>query len=113
MNPGLARLLKNSVYSSFTKSYPRNTAQLRELAEKEKEAFSVDKNLGLVHQALERASRWNLKRLTDTYLTLGLAEIGAEIGVQDQDAVRALVVSMVCVGSTRQSFLMATKQCQY
>jgi COP9 signalosome complex subunit 3 len=95
MHPSLARMLKSSPYGAFSKAYPRSTAQLAELVEKEKEALMADKNLGLIQQALDRAARWNLKRLTDTYLTLGLAEIGKEVGIQSQDTVRELVVSMV------------------
>jgi COP9 signalosome complex subunit 3 len=70
-------------------------SQLQDLVEKEKEAFSTDKNLGLIQQALDRAPRWNLKRLTDTYLTLGLADIGREINISNEDTVRELVVDMI------------------
>lgn len=43
--------------------------------------FSQDGNAGLVKQALSRAPRWAIKKLTETYLTLGLREIGAAVGV--------------------------------
>lgn len=98
MHSSLARGLKNSPYSAFTKCYPRSVPQLQRLAEQEKEVFLTDKNTGLIRQALDAAPRWNLKRLTDTYLTLGLAEIGKEIDVTDEDAVRELVVSMIGAG---------------
>jgi COP9 signalosome complex subunit 3 len=50
--------------------------------------------MGLVRLALAAAPRWHVKRLTDTYLSLSLAEIGREIGLAPEPAVRALVVSM-------------------
>lgn len=54
-----------------------------------------DKNVGLLKQALERAPRWSIKKLTETYLTLSLSDIGREVGIADEEAVRGLVVSMV------------------
>jgi COP9 signalosome complex subunit 3 len=46
---------------------------------------------------MEAAPRWNIKRLTDTYLSLSLTEIGNEVGISSEPAVRALVISMVCI----------------
>jgi COP9 signalosome complex subunit 3 len=47
---------------------------------------------------MDTAPRWNIKRLTDTYLSLSLAEIGKEIGVESESAVRSLVIGMVGLG---------------
>jgi COP9 signalosome complex subunit 3 len=44
---------------------------------------------------LARAPRWTIKQLTETYLTLGLAEIGHAVGVDDAEEVRRVVLSMV------------------
>ena len=41
-----------------------------------------DGNAGLVAQALARAPRWAIRRLTETYMTLGLAEIARASGGQ-------------------------------
>ena len=51
--------------------------------------------MGLVKLVLSRAPRWTIKKLTDTYLTLGLTEIGREVGVEDVEEVRRTVLSMV------------------
>jgi COP9 signalosome complex subunit 3 len=41
VHPTLSRLLKTSPYGAFAKAYPRQMAQLKELAEKEKDAFAT------------------------------------------------------------------------
>lgn len=60
-----------------------------------------DKNWGLVQQVIARAPRWLIKKLTLTYLTLGLSDIASQIGVQSEDEVRALVLDMVRVALLR------------
>ena len=54
-----------------------------------------DKTLGLLQQALERAPRWQIKKLTGTYLTLSLAEIGNAVRITDEETVRDTILSMV------------------
>lgn len=56
---------------------------------------SQERNSGLINQAIERAPRWLIKKLTSTYLTLGLSDIGKEVGIDSEDEVRAIIVSMV------------------
>lgn len=58
-----------------------------------------DKNLGLITQALTRAPRWVLKKLTSTYVTLHLSDIGRAIKIDSEDEVRALLLSMVWIPS--------------
>jgi hypothetical protein len=48
-------------------------------------------------QAVERAPRWALKRLTATYVTLGLSDIARAVNIESEDEVRELVLSMVSV----------------
>lgn len=57
--------------------------------------------MGLVRQALEHAPRWAVRKLTATYLTLSLAEIGKAVGIADEGGVRAVVLSMVRPASCR------------
>lgn len=42
-----------------------------------------------------RAPRWVLKKLTSTYVTLHLSDIGRAIKIESEDEVRALLLSMV------------------
>lgn len=46
-------------------------------------------------QALERAPRWSIKKLTSTYLTLHLSDIAHAVGIENVDEVRALILDMV------------------
>ena len=51
--------------------------------------------MGLISQAVARAPRWVLKKLTATYVTLHLADIGKAIKIGSEDEVRELLLSMV------------------
>ena len=51
--------------------------------------------MGLIFQAVARAPRWVLKKLTSTYVTLHLSDIGRAIKIDSEDEVRALLLSMV------------------
>ena len=51
--------------------------------------------MGLINQAIDRAPVWLIKKLTATYLTLGLADIGREVGIDDVEQVREIILSMV------------------
>ena len=44
---------------------------------------------------MARAPRWVLKKLTSTYVTLHLSDIGRAIKIESEDEVRALLLSMV------------------
>ncbi|KII84533.1 hypothetical protein PLICRDRAFT_45885 [Plicaturopsis crispa FD-325 SS-3] len=91
----LPRLFKNTPYAVFVNHYPQQTQKLRDLVDKERQLFSTENNIGLLLQALDRAPRWSIKKLTATYLTLGLAEIGQAVNIDSEDAVRAIVLSMI------------------
>ncbi|KAI0945208.1 hypothetical protein AcW1_001483 [Taiwanofungus camphoratus] len=94
-NPSLQRLLKASPYGSFIKAYPQQVAQLQNIVAKDNELYNTERNSGLINQAIERAPRWLIKKLTSTYLTLGLSDIGKEVGIDSEDEVRAIIVSMI------------------
>lgn len=54
-----------------------------------------EKHIGLIHQAIDRAPRWLIQKLTSTYLTLGLADIAKEVGLDGEEEVRSIIFSMV------------------
>ncbi|KAG6806845.1 hypothetical protein H0H92_009864 [Tricholoma furcatifolium] len=91
----LPRLFKNTPYSTFVNNYPHNIDTLRDLVHREEPTFSLEKNLGLINQALARAPRWTLKKLTGTYITLSLSDIAKAINLPSEDAVRALLLDMI------------------
>jgi len=94
-HPNLWRYLKATPYAAFAKVYASSPGMLHELVEKEATLFETERNLGLVRQALEHAPRWAVRKLTATYLTLSLAEIGNAIGIAEESAVREIVLSMI------------------
>lgn len=51
--------------------------------------------MGLINQAIDRSPVWLIKKLTATYLTLGLADIGREVGIESDEEIRAIILSMV------------------
>jgi COP9 signalosome complex subunit 3 len=57
--------------------------------------FAKDDNIGLLRLVVERAPRWAIRKLTETYLTLSLPEIGRAAGIEDVEEVRRIVLSMV------------------
>ncbi|KAH7919829.1 hypothetical protein BV22DRAFT_1183035 [Leucogyrophana mollusca] len=91
----LPRLLKGTPYMSFVNAYPQQRDQLRAIAEKDQQLFATEKNLGLISQALERAPRWSIKKLTSTYLTLHVSYIGQAVGIESEEEVKSLIVSMI------------------
>ncbi|TRM59581.1 hypothetical protein BD626DRAFT_507623 [Schizophyllum amplum] len=97
----LQKMYKNTPYHAFVAAYPQDREQLKSIFEKyapsarEKGMWAEENTLSLMHLALDAQPKWALKRLTETYVTLGLADIGRAIGVKDEGEVRALVLSMI------------------
>ncbi|TFY50562.1 hypothetical protein EVG20_g11447, partial [Dentipellis fragilis] len=109
--PAAVANVRGSPYGAFVKAYPRQLDALQGILNKNAVAFAsvritvtcFDNNMGLLKQALERAPRWAIKKLTETYLTLGLGEIGREVGIRDVSEVRRVVLSMIEHGEINAS----------
>ncbi|KAJ7817040.1 hypothetical protein B0H14DRAFT_2602265 [Mycena olivaceomarginata] len=86
----------NPVYNELINTYPQNTERLH----KEKQMFSSDRNVGLVTQAIDHVPPWMLKKPMATYVTLVLSDIVRVVGIQSEDEVRALGLSMISTSST-------------
>ncbi|KAI0065045.1 hypothetical protein BV25DRAFT_1822146 [Artomyces pyxidatus] len=99
---GAVQNVRNSPYGALAKAYPKGSA-LHAVIGKEEGLFVHDGNAGLLKQALDRAPRWAIKKLTETYLTLGLREIGRNVGIEDVDEVRRVVLSMIEQGEINAS----------
>ncbi|KAI9058652.1 hypothetical protein FKP32DRAFT_1596958 [Trametes sanguinea] len=97
-HPALVRLFKGSAYGAFVKMYPAQVETLRSFVAREQEMFSQERTLGLINQAIERAPVWLIKKLTATYLTLGLADIGREVGISSVEDVRSIILDMIDSG---------------
>jgi COP9 signalosome complex subunit 3 len=86
--------LKGTVYNALARVYP-NLEQVHAIATKEGAAFAVDDNTGLLGLVVDRAPRWAIRRLTETYLTLSLSEIGRAARMESIEEVRRVVLSMI------------------
>jgi COP9 signalosome complex subunit 3 len=105
--------LKGTSYHSLARVYP-NLEQVHTIATKDRTTFIAvsevlyggiclqlslflvqDDNYGLLRLVVERAPRWAIRKLTETYLTLSLPEIGRAAGIEEVAEVRRVVVSMV------------------
>ncbi|KAI5117842.1 hypothetical protein M0805_008114 [Coniferiporia weirii] len=95
VSPTLVNLFRKSPYGALVNIYPLQTIQLEKTLERNSSTFESDKNLGLVKQVLERGRRWAIKKLTGTYITLSMAEIGKAVNLPDEESVRAAVVNMI------------------
>ncbi|KAF8066863.1 hypothetical protein FPV67DRAFT_1417482 [Lyophyllum atratum] len=94
-HPLLPRLLKNTPYNAFINSYPHDVDILTEILQREAPLFATEKTTGLLQQALARTPRWTLKKLTATYVTLGLADIARAVRSESEEEVRELILSMI------------------
>ncbi|KAG5641555.1 hypothetical protein DXG03_004782 [Asterophora parasitica] len=94
----LTRLLKNTPYNAFINAYPHNVTVLQDVLQREAQLFATEKNTGLLNQALARAPRWALKKLTATYVTLNLADIGRAVNIEREEDVRGLLLDMIEAG---------------
>jgi len=94
--------LKGTAYNALARIYP-NLEQVYAIATKEAAAFAVDDNLGLLGRVVDRAPRWAIRKLTETYLTLSLFEIGRAAGMDDMEEVRRVVLSMIEEGEVDAS----------
>jgi COP9 signalosome complex subunit 3 len=95
-HPLLVRIFKAGPYAALAKVYPGTSTQgVTGVAEKEQKTWAQDENTGLVRQVIDRAPRWQVRKLTDTYVTLSLPEIGKAVSIESEAEIRALVVGMV------------------
>ncbi|KAF9008215.1 hypothetical protein BDQ17DRAFT_1349559 [Cyathus striatus] len=105
-HPLLPRLLKQTPYAALISAYPSYPV-LQSLLQQHHQLFAQEKNLGLVKKVVDLAKVWSVKKLTGTYVTLGLEEIGRVVvgegeGVEGEgqeamgeEEVRELILSMI------------------
>ncbi|KAJ3715066.1 hypothetical protein EV361DRAFT_451879 [Lentinula raphanica] len=107
-SPILTRIFKGTPYQNLINAFPGSphpkdrregpssgTNRLKQLLLKDRDLYASECNLGLVELLVAEAPKWIIKRLTETYVTLGLTEIGRYIGIDNESQVRALVLRMI------------------
>ncbi|EIE27415.1 hypothetical protein COCSUDRAFT_39091 [Coccomyxa subellipsoidea C-169] len=70
-----------SPYQDFATAYSKSDEDLRKAVNSHQQAFADDGNTGLVKLALNARTMRAIQKLTQTYLTLSLADIAAQVGL--------------------------------
>ncbi|RUS34350.1 hypothetical protein BC938DRAFT_481060 [Jimgerdemannia flammicorona] len=95
------RVFKNNCggYLEFAQAFESlNVTRVKNEFAKVADMFTKDKNLGLARQVLQALYCRNIQQLTQTYMTLSLADIAKQVGLEGPRAVHEaeeLVVQMV------------------
>ncbi|CAG8682480.1 1500_t:CDS:10 [Acaulospora morrowiae] len=85
------RSIKNQcqAYQDYSGAFESlNVKRLRNEFNKCADTFRKDKNLGLAKQTLDAIYRRNIQQLTQTYLTLSLADIAEAVGLEGPNAAK-------------------------
>ncbi|KAF6258354.1 hypothetical protein COO60DRAFT_1701346 [Scenedesmus sp. NREL 46B-D3] len=83
-------------YSDLAAAYSsKSSDRLARVAEQHMAAFNADRNVGLVKQVLASLPVRTIQRLTQTYLTLSLADIARVAGLAGPPEAEAVILRMV------------------
>mmetsp|Transcript_23598 Transcript_23598/g.42642 ORF Transcript_23598/g.42642 Transcript_23598/m.42642 type:complete len:442 (-) Transcript_23598:74-1399(-) len=87
-----------------------DTAAAQRLLTDKRTQIEADQNIGLVKQVISSMQRHKIKLLTKTYLTLSLAEIAVEVGMEATQIAEAeaLVFNMICEDEIKASIDQTT-----
>lgn len=97
----LTRQFKNQLapYTDVVAAYRKGEADgLDAAVVKHANTFTSDSNVGLVRQCKAKLSRRNIKRLTETFLTLSLDDIAKRVKLVDGAAAEVALVGMIADG---------------
>jgi COP9 signalosome complex subunit 3 len=85
-----------SAYTDFANAYgDSDTDKVHKLANDNAEAYMKDNNLGLVKQCIAALYRRNIRKLTETYMTLSLADIAKSIKVSSVKEAETQLLKMI------------------
>jgi len=94
----LERGIGCAAYLELSRAYKRGREMLLGTIEEHNEIFSKDNNLGLVLQLSPAMVRRKIQRLTATYVTLSLADIGNRANLSTQQEAEQHVLNMIADG---------------
>ncbi|KAJ3045357.1 COP9 signalosome complex subunit 3 [Rhizophlyctis rosea] len=87
---------QNVPYEDFAKAYEsHNHARVNAEITKYQQAFTNHHNFGLIIQCRESLMRRNIQQLTQTYLTLSLADIAKSVGLKSTEEAERHVLQMI------------------
>lgn len=82
-------------YQALGEAYKFDSQGLDKVAMTYGETFKEDINWGLVRQVLKAHKRRSIRKLTDTYVTLSLADMANRAGLRDAASAEAYILGMV------------------
>ncbi|GIL55062.1 hypothetical protein Vafri_10707 [Volvox africanus] len=89
-------------YNELAAAYAlRNAEKLRRAADQHLAIFAADNNLGLMRQVVSSLAVRSIQRLTQSFLTLSLADIAVNTGLSGAEEAEAKILRMVAAGQIR------------
>jgi len=86
-------------YQEFANAFSTtSTDEVHKVAQQHLDAFTKDKNFGLIKQCIQSLYRRNVQRLTQTYLTLSLQDIASSVKLKSPQEAEEMIVRMVDKG---------------
>jgi COP9 signalosome complex subunit 3 len=83
-------------YNELAKTYNgRKVGPVHDLIAKYSEVFQNDGNLGLVHRLRETVYRHSMQRLTQTFMTLSLADVSSRVNLSSAQEAELYIRTMV------------------
>ncbi|CAL8463099.1 g2633 [Coccomyxa elongata] len=82
-------------YQDLEKAYSKTDEDLRKAVNTHSQAFQEDGNAGLVKLALSARTMRAIQKLTQTYLTLSLADIAAQVGLGSAAEAEQHILQMI------------------
>jgi len=96
--PIISRLAQVKTYATaIAEAYKKDAAAVRSALEEHEDVLRREKTMGLAKHALAVVPRHKIRALTQTYVTLSLAEIGIAAGL-DAASCEALLCNMIARG---------------
>lgn len=95
---GLTRQIKGKLtaYTDVVAAYRKGEVEgLDAVIVKHAEVFKQDTTVGLIQQCKAKLTRRNIKRLTETFLTLSLSDIATRVNLPDAAAAELALVGMI------------------
>lgn len=88
-----------SHYVDFAKAFAKGDVRKMEAAVADHtQKFQEDNNLGLIKQCVSALKRRNIKKLTDTYITLSLSDIARQANLDSEKEAESEILHMIAEG---------------
>jgi len=101
-SPIVGKFLKplcSSYHELVTAYHSNNSTELRTVVTKYTELINTDNNMGLVQQVVASQTRTNIRRLTQTFITMSLTDLANRVGLTSPQEVERELVGMIEAGT--------------